>query len=356
MDEKKAPPGFPGEELLNWCKHMLARFGTMLVGWWARIRAIPKERWLSTIAILGMLVLVLLLGGLVGAFLLSPLIWGALFGLATLVWLIFSLATANNLKLTLAKAKRADDTHTILLETVKDLSNRAGIPVPSIWISEQEDPNAFVCGRSPKKAALVVHTGGLNSWSKEQLKGVLAHEVAHIRNRDVLAMTIAVSLYESMTWICRVYFLGVLGAIEWAEKAASRTSGLMKLMSYFCWLWGWALFWISYGLLMALILPAGALLRLASSRQQEYLADRGAAELLGSGEALASALLAMDSSNISCNDEEPIDTKDKKKPWKERFRLSGGWANVWSTHPPTAKRIELLRNMVLQQSQSTMEV
>jgi heat shock protein HtpX len=252
---------------------------------------------------------------------------------------------SSGLKLTLAKTKQAGEEYSQLAATVGDLCNRAGICPPAIWISPDEDPNAFVCGRSPKHTALVVHKGGLELWTAEQLKGVLAHEVAHIKNRDTLAMTIAVSLYETLTWICRIYLEGILGAIDTFGKITQRSkSGLVTIFAYACWLGGWGLFWATYVVLVLLVRPASALLSLAASRQQEYMADRTAAVLLGSGQALASALASMEEARGGTKAEE---AEDVKRSWRDRLAPPGGWENVWSTHPPTARRVELLRNLVL---------
>lgn len=328
-------PRFPGRELARWIGFQLEQLSKLLLRIINRIRAIPIQKRYAYLAITGMLLLVFLVGGVIGMLLLNPFLGAAVFGLITVVWTIFSVLTANNLKLTLAKAKKAGSEHASLVEKVERLARTAGIPIPTVWVAAEDEPNAFVCGRNPKHAALVVHAGGLALWPEQELEGVLAHEIAHIRNRDILVNTIAVSLYEGISWSCRVCLKGILEAVASFGRGAARFGGFMSIFMYFGYLSGWVLFYAFYAVLMLLLQPLALLLRLGASRQQEYLADRTGAELIGSGEPLARALLTSEARE-----------KDSKS-LADRLHLESGWQYVWSTHPPTAKRVELLRQLKL---------
>lgn len=333
MNADTENPRFPGRELARWTGFQMRQLGKAVLHVIDRIRSIPKRRRITLLTIVGMVILAFVVGGIVGFLLLNPILWGGVFALITIIWTVISVATANNLKLLLSRAKRADSGHAFLTEAVGRLAGRAGIPTPSVWVLEKEEPNAFACGRDQKHSAIVVHTGGLELWSSRQLEGIVAHEVAHVKNRDVLLGTIAVALYEATSWICRVCLNGILGALRSYQSGARKSGGLLSLVLYSGYILGWILFWVFYGLLWLILRPLSLLLQLAASRQQEYMADQTAAQLLGSSEPLVSALLAL----------EAIRGEDKSGS-KDRLRIASGRENIWSTHPPTSKRVELLRS------------
>src|SRR4029450_9180942 len=156
-----------------------------------------------------------------------------------------------------------------LYQMVRDLTTRAGLPMPKLYVIPQEQPNAFATGRNPKNAAVAVTAGIRKLLSEDELRGVLAHELGHVRNRDILITTIASSVGTAITWIAYMLLwfggdnespLGAIGAIA-----------------------------------LALLAPlAATIIQLAISRQREYSADATGAEICGNPESLASALLRLE--------------------------------------------------------------
>jgi heat shock protein HtpX len=203
---------------------------------------------------------------------------------------------------------------------VRDLAQRAQIPVPSLHLIPSEQPNAFATGRNPQNAAVAVTEGLLQHMPPEQVRGVLAHEFAHIKNRDVLVQTIAAMIGAAIAAIANILqfsflfgggddddsplgFLGVIAAIIVAPLAAT-------------------------------------LLQLGVSRQREYLADATAAEFLGEGRPLAEALGTLQRGVQAV----PMAVNPATEALYIANPLSGGGMTaLFSTHPPIETRIEKLR-------------
>ena len=155
---------------------------------------------------------------------------------------------------------------------IQELSQRAGLPMPRVFITPQEQPNAFATGRSPEHAAVAVTQGILRLLSREELKGVLAHELAHVRHRDILIGSIAATIATAITYLA---YMAQFAAIFGGGGGNDRQRGGNPL-----------------GLLvMAILAPlAATVIRLAISRTREYGADQGGAEICGNPMSLASAL------------------------------------------------------------------
>jgi heat shock protein HtpX len=209
-----------------------------------------------------------------------------------------------------------------LVADVEELSTRAGIPVPRLYLMPSEQPNAFATGRSPKHSAVAVTEGLLALMPREQVRGVIAHELAHVRNRDVLVTTIAAMIGAAISAIAN--FL----QFQWLFGGDDDDSPLGLV-----------------GTIAAIIVApiAAVLLQLAVSRQREYLADQTAAELLGEGRPLVDALgtlargvearpMAVNPATASLYIANPLGN-----------RGGPGMAALFSTHPPIPVRIERLR-------------
>ena len=205
---------------------------------------------------------------------------------------------------------------------VGELATRAGLPMPRIYLIASDQPNAFATGRNPRHAAVAVTTGLRSRLPLAQLRAVLAHELAHVRNRDILVSSIAAMIAGSISAIANVLqFSFLFGGHD------DDDSGPL----------GWL------GLLATIILApiAAMLLQLGVSRQREYLADATAAQLLGEGGSLASAL-------------ETLDRETKAVPMSVNPATASlyianplprtGVATLFSTHPPIADRIRRLRS------------
>jgi heat shock protein HtpX len=205
---------------------------------------------------------------------------------------------------------------------VRDLAQRAGIPVPSLHLIPSEQPNAFATGRNPANAAVAVTEGLLRFMPADQVRAVLAHEFAHIKNRDVLVQTIAAMIGAAIAAIANILQFSMLfGGGDDDESPLG-----------------------FIGVIVAIIVaPMAALvLQLAVSRQREYLADATAAGFLGQGRPLAEALGSLQRGVQAV----PMAVNPATEALYIANPLAGmrgGMAGLFSTHPPIEARIEKLR-------------
>jgi len=209
---------------------------------------------------------------------------------------------------------------------VRNLAQRENMPMPSIYFIESNQPNAFATGRNPKHAAVAVTRGILEMMNQAELEGVLAHELAHVRNRDILTATIAATIGAALSFLARMYFWGGMGRRR-DNNGASMIIGLAA---------------------MILAPLAAAVIQMAISRSREYQADRSGVETTGSPMALASALAKLDQgSRIPMNVDPAVSQlfiSDPLKAFGGRGK-GGGFAKMFSTHPPIADRIARLEKM-----------
>jgi len=213
-----------------------------------------------------------------------------------------------------------------LYRIVRELSQRAGLPMPRVYVIETEAPNAFATGRSPKNAAVAVTRGILRLLDEEELKGVLGHELSHIRNRDILISTIAATLVGALSYIAMMarwsLFFGGFGSDEEGEGSPLGLIGLI--------------------IFTTLAAFAAMLIQLAISRAREYLADEGGAKLAGNPRFLARALAKLDAASRRI----PLEVNPATahmfivNPLRGRDILT-----LFSTHPPIEERIRRLEQM-----------
>ncbi len=242
---------------------------------------------------------------------------------------------SDSITLALSQAKEVNrQNNQELYRIVENLCIAAGLPTPRIYVIDDTAPNAFATGRDPKHAVVCVTTGILAKLEKTELEGVIAHELSHIGNYDIRVMTLVVVLVGTITlladWMLRARFFG---------RGNDREGNQLK-----------SLFMI-VGIILALLSPIIAtLIKLAVSRQREYLADASGALLTRYPEGLAKAL-----EKISA-DTEPLEAANKAtahlyivNPLKEhKGQSSVGWfAGMFNTHPPIADRVKRLREMNL---------
>jgi heat shock protein HtpX len=204
-----------------------------------------------------------------------------------------------------------------LYQMMRELTTRAGLPMPKLYVIPQQQPNAFATGRNPKHSAVAATQGLLDMMSDEELKGVLGHELTHVRNRDILITTIAASIGGAITYVA--YMLMWFGGDD--------NSPLSLVAS----------------LALVLLAPiAAALIQMAVSRQREFAADAGGAELCGNPESLANALLRLESGVEAA----PMQVNQATEPlYIVKPFKAGGIAGLFSTHPPTEERVRRLRQM-----------
>lgn len=214
--------------------------------------------------------------------------------------------------------ERKDDS--VLWDTVERLSMQANIPMPKVYISPATAPNAFATGRNPHHSAVCVTDGLKRILNQQELAGVIAHELAHVKNRDILISTVAATTAGAITYLTHIaFFMG-------GSRRDDREGG-NPLVAI---------------LLMVLAPVAAMLIQLAISRSREYQADKAGAELSGSPRSLANALrkLADGSNRI------PLDVSNAQANMFIVQPLTGReMASLFMTHPPITKRIERLLAM-----------
>jgi len=209
-----------------------------------------------------------------------------------------------------------------LHELVRRLARKAGLPMPKVYIINQPQPNAFATGRNPQHAAVAVTTGILRMLSAEELEGVIGHELAHIRHRDILIGTIAATVAGAISYLAYM--------AQWALIFGGRDDDDENPLA---------------AIALIILAPIAAMLiQLAISRSREFAADEGGSRIAGSPRYLASALrkLHMASEQIPMNAQPATAHMFIVNP------LSGGSsiAKLFSTHPPVEERIARLEKMV----------
>ena len=206
-----------------------------------------------------------------------------------------------------------------LYRMVDRLRQRAGLPMPVVAIAAHEQPNAFATGRSPQKAVVAVTEGLLKHLPQHEIEGVIAHELAHIKNRDMLLSTVAAGLAGAIGFLPRLIFFGN------ADDDGDGTAGL--------------------GLILMILAPIAAMIvQFAISRRREFEADRVGAEILGRPEPLASALQRLD----AIAHQVPMNVVPAAAPLAQVNPLAaygGGMMKLFSTHPPTAQRVAALMKL-----------
>jgi heat shock protein HtpX len=276
-----------------------------------------RSNWQAT---LKTVILLSALGGLlVGA--------GYLIGGASTALVFLFIAVAINMgswffsdKIALAAARAkpvSEEEDPRLYQMVRDLTTRAGLPMPRLYVIPQEQPNAFATGRNPKHSAVAVTAGIRKLLTEDELRGVLAHELGHVRNHDILLTSVVASIASAITWI------GYM--VLWIGGEDDSPLGIIG------------------PLLLWLLAPiAAAIIQLAISRQREYSADATGAEICGNPESLASALLRLESGAEAV----PMQVNQATEPlYIVKPFKGGGIASLFSTHPPIEERVSRLRQM-----------
>ena len=308
---------------------------------WELIRANKRN---SIFLMVIMALVLLLLGFIIGmVFTQSP--EGAFFGLmiATVIWLILTMISFSSGDQILLSASHAQpithEVHPQLFNVVEEMKIAAGLPaMPKIYIINDPAPNAFATGRNPKNASVAVTAGLLGRLNRDELQGVIAHEISHIVHRDILFVTLAGIMLGSIVLLSQVFLRGMF----YSSMAGSRRrysgggkgGGQAQLVM------------LIIAIVAAILAPIMAyLLYFALSRRREYLADAGAARLTRYPEGLASAL-----EKIAGDPSPQLATVNKVtapmyivNPFKKKSQMK--LSDLTSTHPPISERIRILRNM-----------
>ncbi len=218
-------------------------------------------------------------------------------------------------------AAEAPQLHSI----VSSLSRKAELPMPRIFIMHQDTPNAFATGRNPDHAAVAVTTGLMNILKHDELEGVLAHELAHIKNRDILISTVAATMAGAISTMASMAQWGMLFGGGRSDDNDGGGGGILGAIA------------------MMILAPLGAsLIQMAISRSREYQADATGAAICGHPRSLASALQQLE----IFNRRRPMNVNPATAQMYIVNPLSGGQlANLFSTHPPMQERIKRLGAM-----------
>ncbi|KAA0181738.1 zinc metalloprotease HtpX [Cupriavidus cauae] len=205
---------------------------------------------------------------------------------------------------------------------VQELAQRAGLPMPRVYLIDEDAPNAFATGRNPENAAVAATTGILRVLSNRELRGVMAHELAHVRHRDILISTIAATMAGAIAALAN--FAMFFGGRDEEGRPANPIASIA----------------------MAILAPlAASLIQMAISRAREFEADRGGAEISGDPQALAMALDKIDRYARGI----PFQAAEQHPATAQMMILNplsgGGIANLFSTHPSTEERVARLMQM-----------
>ena len=274
----------------------------------------------TTVLFAAILALFMTIGGLIGGregMMMALLLGGGMN--------FFAYWFSDKMVLRMYNAQPVDETSSpYLYNMVRDLASRAVLPMPRVYLIDEAQPNAFATGRNPENAAVAATTGIVSLLSERELRGVMAHELAHVKHRDILTSTIAATLAGAISALANfAMFFG--GRDEEGRPANAVVS-----------------------IIVAIIAPIAAMLiQMAISRAREFEADRGGAEISGDPLALASALAKIDAYARGI----PFPTAEAHPATAQMMIMNplagGGIDTLFSTHPKTAERIARLEAMAL---------
>ena len=307
---------------------------------WELIRVNKRN---SVILLMTMAVCLILLGFVIGMGFFGT--EGGFFGItiATVIWLVLTLvsfSSGDQIFLAASKAKPVThDVHPQLFNVVEEMKIAAALPkMPKIYIINDPAPNAFATGRSPETASVAITAGLLGRLNRDELQGVIAHEISHILHRDILFVTLAGVMLGSIVLLSHVFlrsmFYGSMGGRGRRTSSGGKGGGQAAAVM------------LVIAIIAAILAPIMAqLLYFALSRRREYLADAGAARLTRYPEGLASALekIANDPSPQLAGANKVTAPMYIANPFKKKGQRK--LSDLTSTHPPISERIRILRNM-----------
>ncbi len=233
----------------------------------------------------------------------------------------FAYWNSDKMALAMNRAREVSEAEAPELHSlVAELAQRAGIPTPRVYVVDNATPNAFATGRNPEHAAVAVTTGILQILNREELAGVLAHELGHIKNRDILISSIAAVMAGAISQLATMAMFFGGGRSEDGEGSNPLVAIIAMLVAPF----------------------AASLIQLAISRSREYIADASGAEICGHPLALANALAKLSQSN----ERRPMEVNPASAQMYIVNPLKGGsLAGLFTTHPPVEERIRRLQAM-----------
>jgi heat shock protein HtpX len=236
---------------------------------------------------------------------------------------VFSYWFSDKMVLRMYNAQEVDEASSpYLYNIVKELAQRAELPMPRVYLIDEAQPNAFATGRNPAHAAVAATTGIIRLLSARELRGVMAHELAHVKHRDILISTISATLAGAISSLAN--FAMFFGQRDESGRPSNPLAGL----------------------LVAILAPlAASLIQMAISRAREFEADRGGAEISADPQALADALIKIDHYARGI----PLETAEVHPETAQMMIMNplsgGGLSGLFSTHPATEERVARLRAM-----------
>jgi heat shock protein HtpX len=234
---------------------------------------------------------------------------------------VFAYWNSDKMVLRMYNAQQVDETSSpYLYNMVRELAGRAQLPMPKVYIIHEDQPNAFATGRNPENAAVAATTGILQMLSERELRGVMAHELAHVKHRDILISTISATMAGAISALANfaMFFSG--------RDEEGRPTNMIASIA------------------VSLLAPlAASLIQMAISRAREFEADRGGAEIAGDPHALADALMKIDAFARGI----PMPTAEAHPETGQMMIMNplsgGGLRGLFSTHPATEERVARLR-------------
>jgi heat shock protein HtpX len=276
----------------------------------------------TTVLLAALTVLFVLLGGMVGGEqgMLVALVIAAAMNFVSYWW-------ADKIVLRMYSAQEVTEAEAPeFYHLVRNLATRAGLPMPRVYIIPTDTPNAFATGRNPQHAAVAATQGILRILTRDELEGVMSHELGHVRHRDILISTVAATLAGAVMMLARMgQFAAMFGGGRSRDDEGDGGAGIVGL------------------LVMAIVAPIAAMLiQMAVSRAREYQADAAGAQISRKPWALADALEKLERASQAL----PMEASPSTAHMFIVNPLSGsGLLNLFSTHPPVAERVARLRAM-----------
>lgn len=303
---------------------------------WEIIR-LNRRRSALLIGVLGSVLVIL--GGAIGYYLFpaepaSGIFYGCIIALGVWIFLLLtSMTSGEQILLATAGARQISKQDAPqLYNVVEEMKIASGLPVvPKVYIIDSHVPNAFAVGLKPERAAVAVTSGLLSKLNRDELQGVIAHEIGHIANRDTLFMTMAGVTMGAVVILADLFLRGLWFSGGGNRRRSSKGGGQIEMIIFVL------------TILLAILAPLlSQLLYLATSRKREYLADASAAQFTRYPEGLASAL-----EKISDNQEKNFSKSRTLAPMFIVNPMASweGTSGLFSTHPPTAERVRILRGM-----------
>lgn len=286
---------------------------------------ISRNKRNSYILILGFILFISALGYFIGWYNGDPVSWVMIAFIISIIYTLVAFFSGDKIALATARAKEIKkENNAYVYNLVENLCIASGLPKPKVYIIPDENINAFATGRDPKHASIAVTAGAINKLDKSELEGVIAHELSHVKNYDIRYMVLVSVLAAAAVLVARFGFYGG------GRKRSSNDSGggIIAIL----------------GLVLMIVTPLIAqIIKLAISRQREYLADASAALITRYPDGLASALekIKHDSGKIEVANEATAHLYISN-PFGS---LAKGTSKLFSTHPPIDERIKKLREM-----------